>query len=366
MTGGHVISAKAPTVYDVARRAGVSIATVSRCLQRPETVAPATREVVLAAIQDLGYLPSGSARTLAARRMGAIGLCFPDMDGLDNLAPIPADSTEVPEVRDALDVGGGQSSLYIAEVLRGVGLEAWRREDVVTTAVARGPHRRQVFDDLAGRVDGLVTLSRTVPDQLLARIARRIPVVVVAGPRSPDAYDHVNARNSEGMQALTTHLLRRHGVTRVLFVGGPADSPDSAERFAGFQAGMRAAGLPVPPTVSVRGNFTRESGREVGERLLQQPLPEAIVCANDQMAIGLMDVLDRAGVRVPADVLVTGFDGIEAGSLVHPRLTTVRQPMADLGRVAVQLVHSRLEQPTRSPATRMLPVSLVIRESCGC
>ena len=361
-----MIGAKAPTVYDVARRAGVSIATVSRCLQRPETVAPATRDVVMAAVQELGYLPSGSARTLAARRMGAIGLCFPDMDGLDNLAPIPPDSTDVPEIHEASEVDGGHGNLYIAEVLRGVGLEAWRREDVVTTAVARGAHRRQVFDDLAGRVDGLVTLSRTVPDQLLSRIARRIPVVVVAGPLISDGYDHVNARNFEGMQALTTHVLRRHGVTRMLFVGGPADSPDSAERFAGFQAGMRAGGLPVPQGVSVRGNFTRESGREVGERVLQQALPEAIVCANDQMAIGLMDVLDRAGVRVPSDVLVTGFDGIEAGSLVHPRLTTVRQPMADLGRVAVELVHARLQQPTSAPMARMLPVSLVIRESCGC
>lgn len=367
MDDRRVAPGKPPTVYDVAAAAGVSIATVSRVFRRPDEVTDQTRAQVLAAVKDLGYVPSGSARGLAARRSGAIGLCLPNFDGMDELAPVP-DATERVIVRQDphRDVPRA-SDLYIAEVTRGVQLEAWRHETAVTVAISSGRRASAVLDDLAGRVDGLVTMARTVPDEQLAHFARRLPVVVLAGPKVGDDYDHVTTDNAAGMQALTEHLLTVHRVRDVIAVGGPSDSPDDKARFAGFRAAMRSAHLVPPRAPAYRGDFTRVTGREIGKALLAAgPLPRAVVCGNDQMALGLLDVLVSAGVRVPEDVIVTGFDGIEPTDLSRPRLTTVRQPMLELGRAAVDLLRRRLEDPARPPESRVLAVEVLLRESCGC
>jgi LacI family transcriptional regulator len=362
-----VTAVKTPTVYDVASLAGVSIATVSRVFRRPQEVTAATRETVQRAVRELGYVPSGSARSLAARRAGAIGLCFPDFDGMDEVQPFRFSDGPVVVRSDPAHLPEPSSDLYIAEVMRGVQLEAWRHATAVTVAIANGRRGAQVFDDLAGRVDGLVTLSRTIPDEQLVHFARRIPVVVVAGPRAGDDYDHVTTDNTAGMRALTEHLLSAHGVRELAYVAGPAASPDDRARFAGFRAALRGAGLVPPHGPVARGGFTRGGGREVARSLLASgPLPRALVCGNDQMALGLLDVLVEAGVRVPEDVIVTGFDGIEPTELSRPRLTTVRQPMLDLGRAAVELLRGRMADPGRAPQAEVLAVEVLLRESCGC
>ena len=360
-------AAKAPTVYDVASLAGVSIATVSRVFRRPQEVTASTRETVQKAVRELGYVPSGSARSLAARRSGAIGLCFPDFDGMDEIEPLRFSDGPVVVRQDPAHPLEPSADRYIAEVMRGVQLEAWRHATAVTVAIANGRRGAQVFDDLAGRVDGLVTLSRTIPDDQLVHFARRLPVVVVAGPRAGDDYDHVTTDNAGGMRALTAHLVAEHGVREPAYVAGPSASPDDRARFAGFRAALRAAGLAAPHGPAVRGAFTRGGGREATRALLAAgPPPRAIVCGNDQMALGVLDVLAEAGHRVPQDVIVTGFDGIEPTELSRPRLTTVRQPMLDLGRAAVELLRERMADPTRAPRAELLAVEVLLRESCGC
>ncbi|MBU4216160.1 MAG: LacI family transcriptional regulator [Actinobacteria bacterium] len=360
-------AAKAPTVYDVASLAGVSIATVSRVFRRPQEVTAATQETVQRAVRELGYVPSGSARGLAARRSGAIGLCFPDFDGMDEIEPLRFSDEPIVVRQDPAHPLEPSADRYIAEVMRGVQLEAWRHATAVTVAIANGRRGAQVFDDLAGRVDGLVTLSATIPDDQLMHFARRLPVVVVAGPRAGDDYGHVTTDNAGGMQALTEHLLTVHQVRDLAYVAGPAASPDDRARFSGFRAALRAAGLMPPRGPTARGAFTRTGGRDVARALLAAgTLPRAVVCGNDQMALGLLDVLPDAGVRVPEDVIVTGFDGIEPGDLSRPRLTTVRQPMLDLGRAAVELVRRRMADPEHPPEARVLAVEVLLRESCGC
>lgn len=368
---------KTPTVYDVAQRAGTSIATVSRVLRRPDEVREQTRALVHAAIQELGYVPSAAARGLAERQTGVLGLCFPDVDGIDDVADLPEPVRVGQAVEVVADVGSvpvtHPSSLYTGEVMRGAELEAWRTGLAVMIAVARGPRRSEMVSDLAGRVDGLAVLSATVPDDVLTHIARRIPVVVMAGPRvEGDQHDHISVDNAAGMRALVGHLVRDHGLRDLVFVGGSPDAPDDHERFLGFCAAVAEAGLPVPTEPAARGDFTRTTARVVAADLLARtraagrPLPRALVCSNDQTALGFLDVLTDAGVDVPGEVALTGFDGIDAAQVSVPRLTTVRQPMLDLGRAAVERLRVRMADRTVPPTTINLPVQVLLRESCGC
>ncbi|MBD8729233.1 MULTISPECIES: substrate-binding domain-containing protein [Frigoribacterium] len=370
---------KAPTVYDVAAHAGVSIATVSRVLRRPDDVRPETRTRVLESVRSLGYVPSGAARGLAGRRHGVLGLFLPGHDGIDEPEPDWArvvDPGRIPLVDDsagrgALRVDAPTSStpspatLYFDEVLRGAEVESWRRGFALMVAAGRGSSREVMLNDIAGRVDGLAVLAQTVPDDLLAHVSRRIPVVVLADSRPGDQLDHVSVDNVAGMRALTAFVLEAHRARDVAYVTGPTDSPDEADRHRGFDEAVAAAPEPVAVRVE-RGDFSRDGGRRAGESLLASgaPLPRAVVCANDQTALGLLDVLAEHGVAVPGQVLVTGFDGIEAGRFSTPRLTTVRQPMGDLGRVAVRSIVTRLTDPGAPPQRVTLPVEVLLRESC--
>lgn len=367
---------KTPTVYDVAQRAGVSIATVSRVLRRPDDVRAQTRAVVHAAIRELGYVPSASARGLAARHTGVLGLCFPDVDGIDDVADLPAPvavGAQVEVVPDHTPSPGSRwTNLYIAEVMRGAELEAWRHALAVMISVPRGPQREQLVSDLAGRVDGLAVLAATIPDDVLARIARRIPVVVMAGPPRDDGLDHIGVDNAAGVRAVVDHLVRDHGYTDLAFVGGPDASPDARDRFAAFRAALAANGLPAPEAPLLAGDFTRTTARTLAAGLVRdhratgRPLPRALVCGNDQTALGVLDVLHDAGVDVPGTVALTGFDGIDATQVSVPRLTTVSQPMLDLGRAAVELLRRRITDRTTPTSAVNLPVRVLLRESCGC
>lgn len=358
---------RAATVYDVADRAGVSIATVSRVLRSPEAVRPVTRERVLDAVAALGYVPSGSARGLAERRTGVLGLYFPGFDAADDapaLDVLSAGGRAAPPftvVADGTDPDAHTSMLFLDEVLRGAELEAWKQGFVLMVGVGRDDPDRSTVRDMAGRVDGLMVLARSVPDDVLANLARRIPVVVLSGPPRGDDYDHVTVSNAEAMGELTRHVLAQVGAGDVVFLAGPADSPDGEQRREGVMAAVAAAGR--APVDVIRGDFTRASGRRAAEELLRTGVPSALIAANDQMALGALDVFRAGGVRVPEDVLVTGFDGIEATALSVPPLTTIRQPMIELGRAAVQVLARRLEHRDAPPLTARLPLRILLRDS---
>ncbi len=346
--GGLLVSA--PTVYDVADRANVSIATVSRVFRRPDAVREATRERVMAAARELGYVPSGSARGLASRSTGVLGLCFPDYDDT------------------AGDVEDGEMTLYSDEVIRGMERASRRHGYALLIAASLAGGAESLVAKVAGRVDGFAVLARTVPTPELELVSRRLPVVMLAGPREIDHLDHVEVANADGLLQLTRHLIADHGRTRLAFVGGWSDSPDAQARFRGFQQALREAGLPAPAEPRERGNLTREDGHLVVPRLLAGPgpRPEALVFANDQMALGALQALEERGLRVPQDILVTGFDGIPLSRSSRPPLTTVRQPAGRLGETAVDLLVQRLAEPGRPPQSVMLPVTLTRRASCGC
>lgn len=345
-------------MYDVAERSGVSIATVSRVYRNPDSVRAQTRERVLEAARELGYVPSGNARGLASRTTGVLGLCFPDYADPDAEADAEADS----DADDAV-------MLYSDQIIRGMERAARRHGYALLIAASLEGGPESLVAKVAGRVDGFAVLAQTVPTEDLEVISRRLPVVMLAGPREIDHLDHIVVANADGERELTRHLIEDHGLRRLAFIGGDVDSPDAEARFRGFREACRDAGLPVPDAPALRTTMMKQAeGAWAAETLLDRDgeRPEAMVFANDQMAVGALRALARRGVRVPQDIAVTGFDGIPLSRIVQPPLTTVRQPIRRLGEQAVELLVQRLNNSTREPVSLTLPVSLTRRRSCGC
>ena len=353
---------RTPTVYDVAERAGVSIATVSRVLTRPEVVRVETRQQVMDAVEALGYVPSGSARGLANRRTGVLGLLLPSHDqprGVWAKALPPDGSIEL--VAGETREDHAPHNLYYDEVLLGAESAAWS-EGFALMVAAGGEGRRLEVQDFAGRVDGLVAVANAVPESVLRHVARRIPVALIAEHHGERTFDQVSVSNREGMHALVRHLIDTHGVRSLAFVTGPEVSPDAAERLAAVMDAAPSSGVAVS---IVPGDFTRHSGRIAVDTILAAgDLPDAILCANDQSALGVLERLAKLDRAVPGTVLVTGFDGIDAASTAD--LTTVQQPMSGLGTSAVRLLIERIGGVRSDAASLRLAVEVVLRGSCGC
>lgn len=336
----------APTVYDVAARAGVSIATVSRVYRAPDSVRGDTRRRVLDAAKELDYVPSGSARGLASRSTQVLGLCFPDFSD--------------PVLEQDPDADDAEVMLYSDEVIRGMERAARRHGYALLIAAAHADTALERAFEVVSHVDGLAMLAFPAPGQEAASLARQRPVVFLAGVGN-GGYDHVEVANYQGQLELTRHLLVDHGRRRLAFVGGHADSPDGEARFRGFQAAHREAGLPVPEAPDVRADLTRAAGyAAVAEVLDGAGRPDGLVFANDQMAVGGLDALRGRGIRVPDELVVTGFDGIPLGRLVRPALTTVRQPMGRLGEEAVELLLARIADHDRPAEDRVLDRKSVV------
>ncbi|MFD1717057.1 LacI family DNA-binding transcriptional regulator [Georgenia deserti] len=355
------MSVKTPTVYDVAAQAGVSIATVSRVFRQPEAVREATRERVMAAVRELGYVPSASARGLAGRRTSVLGLLLPGHDDLEPGRSAPVRSGEVAFIDDrAAALTPTSPNLYFDELLRGVEVASWRAGYALTVTAGRGMSREMVLSDIAGRVDGLAVVARTLSDDLVSRTARRLPIVVLAGTGA-GGVDHVEVDNRGGMRALSRHVLQVKPPGPVLYLEGPRQSPDAEARAAGFGEAVDGADEDVHRRPA---EFTHEGGYAATADFLRVRRPGAVVAANDQSALGALDALRRVGVRVPTQCVVTGFDGIDAGRYANPSLTTVRQPMTALGERAVEVLLRRLGEPELPPCGLQLPVEVLLRDSC--
>ncbi|MDQ3407353.1 MAG: LacI family transcriptional regulator [Chloroflexota bacterium] len=326
-----------PTIYQVARQAGVSIATVSRVYSNEAVVAEETRLRVLEAIADLGYQPSRLGRSLAEGRHGASGIVFPDLTGP-----------------------------YYSEVILGY-------EDQAATGgrsvLILGTHGREHADELvrglAGRVDGMVIMGRTVSDEVVEALDEDgLPIVLLARPPAGEA-DSVRTENVQAAAQLTSHVIG-HGHRRLAFIGDPDSSPDAGERWAGFRAALMRAGLSAPRS-AVRSSFREHDGYAAAASLLDGgSRPTAIVCANDEIALGAYGACQERSLRIPEDVAVTGWDDIAIARYISPTLTTVRQPLRELGALAARLLEERSQDRGAKPRHEVLPTELVIRASCGC
>lgn len=315
-----------------------------------DRVSPATRERVREVIEELGYIPDSAAQSLSRRRKEIIGL------------------VSVARTAQQYDVEN-MSLLFYDEILHGV--EARLRHQnwslLISFLEADDESDFERLLSLSAKVDGLLIGEGIVAPEQLARLAERVPLVVIAGSPAERVVDTVVADNRSGSAALVSHLVKEHARRRIFHVDGPASAPDARERRAALEA-VVAATPRCRLVGSFRGIFSVQSGEDAALRLLQdsEDLPDAIVCANDQMAIGVLQAFGRAGVRVPDDVAVVGFDDIYPGSLSDPPLTTVHQPMRLLGERACSRLIERLARPDLRPTLEMLPTELVLRTSCGC
>ena len=224
---------------------------------------------------------------------------------------------------------------------------------------------------LSGKVDGLLIGEGVVPTTALARLARRLPVVVVAGDPALRGVDVVAADNWSGAHALVSHLVVEHGRRRLFHVDGPETAPDAKTRRLATQAVIDAhPGVTLVGACS--GRFSVRSGEAAAEQMLADfggpggDLPDAIICSNDQMAIGVLRTLTKHSIRVPNDIALIGFDDIYPATLCDPPLTTVNQPIRSIGERACERLIERIAHPTLRPVVELLPTELVIRTSCGC
>jgi DNA-binding LacI/PurR family transcriptional regulator len=338
---GQQEPARPATIRDVARRAGVSVSTVSYVMNGTGPVAADTRSRVLAAIREVGFEPNQAARSLKRGRAAAIGLIVPDLRN-EFFAMVAEGVQDVAFSRDVLVVLCSSN----ADVER-------------ETSSARLLRRR--------RVDGVVYLSGTgVSPGALFELAERGPVVfvdeLIAGLEVP----FVGSDNRRGARAVAEHVLGR-GHRRLAVIGGPPALWTAEQRLAGYREAMAGAGLD-PDSIRVEpGDYRLESGYRLSRALLEVPAdrrPTALLCANDLMAMGALQHCRKAGIRVPEEVSVAGFDDIPVAPLLSPPLTTVRQPAREMGQRAAELLLGLLSGPAVARLDRpLLPVELRIRES---
>lgn len=335
------------TMADVARRAGVSVATVSHVLNDTRPVRPHTRRAVLDAIDELGYTPNSLARSLVTSRTRSIGLAVSAI-----------------------------SNPYFTEILQGV--EAAALEHGYSLLIADPHddpgHERKVVQLLhERRVDGMIVAPSADPRELVAYLGRhRVPAVfldrVVDAPQGDGAprFDQVCAESAEPTTRLVTHLAGL-GHRRIGLVAGRPGLSTTRERITGYRHGLAAAGLPYDERLLVHGDSEATGGERATASLLSLAVPPtALVTANNAMTIGALRALREHGLSVPDDLALCCFDDFAWADLFSPRLTAVAQPSRELGARAVRLLLERLAAPERPSETVRLPCSFVHRTSCGC
>jgi LacI family transcriptional regulator, repressor for deo operon, udp, cdd, tsx, nupC, and nupG len=328
-----------PNIYEVAKRAGVSPSTVSRVLSQPDVVSAKTRSRVLRAVDVLGYTPNSTAKNLRTARTGKLLVTVPDI-----------------------------SNPFFSLILQGIEDAAQREEYAVLLGDTQHDERREQRYALmlsSKEADGLIFLGHRLPEAAQARIRVAAPrcAPVVNGcefnPRLGVPSVHIdNARAAADAMTLLYDLGHRH----IGVVSGPLVSPLSRDRLRGASSVARLRG--GEDLIVVGGDFTVESGADAAARLLGMPeRPTAIFCFNDEMAMGVLDYAKRAGVKVPDQLSVIGFDDIRFARYTEPALTTIAQPMREIGEGTVKLLLSILVDDTTAPASVTLPHRLVVRGS---
>jgi DNA-binding LacI/PurR family transcriptional regulator len=330
------------TLEEVAERAGVSRATASRVLRGESNVSESAREAVLGAAAELRYSVNRAARSLVTRRS-------------DSVAFLVAETQER-MFRDP----------YFLDVLRGAQSVIGPSGLQLVFAIASTPSEVENFASYAssGHVDGILLISLHGDDDLPRTLEQRgVPTVLNGRPLNPEpGIYYVDSDNLAGGRLATETLLDR-GAKRIATITGPMDMSVSHDRLAGYRAALQARGIDSDPYLIVSGDFTVEGGAAAMTRLLEQsPDLDAVFCASDLTALGALQTLAAAGRRVPEDVAIIGFDDARDAAMANPPLTTIRQPIRDLGRTMAKVLLERVAG--RSPEhTTVLPVEVVRRDS---
>lgn len=327
----------------------MSIATVSRALNAKSGLSNATRARVLAAVEELGYVPNGTARGLSYGATETIGMV------------VATRSTNVAQASEE-----HESLLYVDAVIRGAERSAQRTGYALLLVSIRPRSGWEAAKQMVGRTDGLVIVDRAVSEEAMAWLAERHPVVALAWDSPKGNEIVVRIDNAEGTRLLVEHLVRDHGYTELGIVRGPASSFDATDRWRTAERTAAALGARIVGTWT--GDFSASSGERIGRAITESATrrPRAILCMNDQMAVGVLNVLGQDGISVPEEVAVTGFDDIVVSRYLSPPLTTVRQPAEELGATAVTTLFDLANSRPLASREIVLQTEIVVRESCGC
>ena len=328
------------SLKDISIRCGVSIATVSKALNNHSDISEATKDRILKVAREMGYYPNSFARALKTNRTYNLGVLFVD------------------------EAQSGLTHEYFANVLDSFKVEAESHGyDITFINKHMGLKKMSYYEHSKYRgVDGVVIACINFDDpDVLELINGDLPVVTI---------DHVfNNRtaiisdNIKGMRDLITYIYEM-GHRKIAYIGGPHESPNSMYRYAGFEQALKDFGLVLDKELIVEGNYKISGGSEGVLELLKRGRDfTAVVCANDLMAIGAMEVLKGAGFRIPEDVSITGFDDIPMAKYVEPKLTTVAQPCYKMGEVATELLIKFIEGKTVEDTVITLKPKLIIRNS---
>jgi DNA-binding LacI/PurR family transcriptional regulator len=330
------------TLDEVARVAGVSRATVSRVVNGSPKVSADVRRTVEKAIDRLGYVPNRAARSLVTRRSDSIGLVI--TEPASRLFSDPFFPRLVRGVSTALSVRDLQLVLLMPD------------DDA--------DEQRTMRYLTAGHVDGVILVSLHGDDPLPDQLAnRRIPAVVMGRPPRGVDIDYVDADNRDGARRATSHLVAS-GRQRVATITGPLDMVAGVDRLAGYRDALTDASVAIDDGLIANGDFTHAGGEAAMERLLRErPDLDAVFCASDLMAVAALGVLQAAGRRIPDEVALVGYDDSPLATTTRPALSSVRQPIEEMGREMVHLLAGSIERAGRVPRHIVLSTELIARAS---
>ncbi|WP_119070934.1 LacI family DNA-binding transcriptional regulator [Aggregatilinea lenta] len=333
-----------PSLQDIAQRAGVSTATVSRALNDRAGVNPDTREQILSLAREMGYMPSMAARSLATSRTYNLGMLT------YKHTPQPIGS-------------------YHVQIAQGIDYEAQARGYHVITRfvddemMSNGERLPLVAEQ---RTDGLILVGPALKAPFIIELYNSgVPIVLVDNLLNETKLDAVVCDNIDGTHQITRHLIETHGLERLVFLSGPAHWFSSRERCAGYESALALSGL--KPRVGTMPDTTVHTGYAAMLRVLdEQPDVQGVVAVNDATAVGAIRACKERGRRVPEDVAVVGFDNVAWGPLHDPPLTTVGMFKYETGVQAARRLIDVIERGSATPFQLRLGVDLVIRRSCGC
>ena len=330
-----------PSLTDVARKAGVSIATVSRVINDSDKVTKQTRDKIQRIMTELGYVPNRVARRLRQKggRRHLLGLILPDIQNPFN-----------------------------AEIARGIEDVAYANQFAVLLCNSDEDLEKESFyiDVMrAESVDGVILPPIQESDAaVLKLIERGMPVVVVDRALKSTDVDTVEIDNFLGAYEAVQHLIKI-GHKRIAFIGGPVNISTSRERRRGYQEAHQNANIPVDPSLMLAGNYKQDSGRELTNKLLElSSPPTALFVTNGPMAMGALEVVHRRNLTVPGDLAIIGFDDLPWAEALDPPLTVVRQPAYEVGKAAAEMLLNRLGNPYLPVARLRLRPQLILRKSC--
>lgn len=329
------------TIHDVARQAGVSVATVSRFINQNSPVSEEVAERIRGVMAELGYVPHATARHLATRKTRNIGLLLTNMHN-DFFAPLLS----------GIDAIVSQKGYNLLVATYSPGL---RREYLPPI----GPHN----------TDGLLVFADSLDeDQIRAFQQKRFPLVLIHRS-SPSTLNvpSVTVENKAAARKMVDHLIDVHGKRRIIFMRGPIHQEDSYWREMGYKASLEEHGIKFDEALILNGGFEREIAYEAMIAFISNGKKsfDAVFAGDDDAAIGVLTALREIGKDVPADVAVAGFDDLRLTSYLDPPLTTVRAPTEDVGRTAAQQLFNLIEESPVDAVT-LLPTEIILRRSCGC